>query len=91
MLLAHLKAHRPEALPGNLSLANGMTYKETLLDCASCHKTTDPHVESSETTARHATARPHGRLPSTGIHRRVPPSAASATSRRSATTRSTSE
>ena len=27
MLLAHLKAHRPEALPGNLSLANGMTYK----------------------------------------------------------------
>lgn len=44
-LLAHLKAHRPEALPGNLSLANGMTYKETLLDCASCHKTTDPHVQ----------------------------------------------
>ena len=45
LLLAHVKAHRPEALPGNVSLASGMTYKETLLDCASCHKTTDPHVQ----------------------------------------------
>jgi hypothetical protein len=45
VLLAHLKAHRPEILAGRLTLANGMTHKETLLDCASCHKTKDPHIQ----------------------------------------------
>lgn len=45
VLRAHLYAHRPETLSGKTTLVTGMTYKETLLDCASCHKTTDPHVQ----------------------------------------------
>jgi hypothetical protein len=45
VLFSHLKAHRPETLPGTRRFASGMTYRETLLDCASCHKTTDPHVQ----------------------------------------------
>lgn len=58
VLLAHLKAHLPETLSGNLMLANGMTYKETLLDCTSCHKTTDPHVQvfGGDCTTCHGTA-----------------------------------
>lgn len=45
VLFAHLNVHRPDAMSGNTVLASGMSYKETLLDCASCHKTTDPHVQ----------------------------------------------
>jgi len=44
-LLTHLASHRPETLSGNVILANGMTAKETLLDCSSCHQTTDPHIQ----------------------------------------------
>ena len=57
ILLAHLKTHRPEALSVDATLSNGMTYKETLLDCAGCHMTTDPHVQvfGNDCSTCHAT------------------------------------
>ena len=44
LLFEHLRAHRRDAMNGNRRLATGISLKETLLDCSSCHSSSDPHT-----------------------------------------------